>query len=145
MTRVVARDLGRYGVTTNCIAPGAMTRMVAQVPESARQLRAARGMGAVPPPQAIAERTPEQVAPMTVWLCTDDAWNVNGKIFHVAGGVVALAHEETPYRQIQREGKWTVEELMTLVPNQLMAGIQNPAPPPSDLEIPGRAPAQAAS
>jgi NAD(P)-dependent dehydrogenase (short-subunit alcohol dehydrogenase family) len=145
MTRVVARDLGRYGVTTNCIAPGAMTRMVAQVPESARQLRAARGMGAVPPAQAIAERTPEQVAPMTVWLCTDDAWNVNGKIFHVAGGVVALAHEETPYRQIQREGKWTVEELMTLVPNQLMAGIQNPAPPPSDLEIPGRAPAQAAS
>jgi hypothetical protein len=36
--------------------------------------------------------------------------------------------------QIQREGKWTVEELMTLVPNQLMAGIQNPAPPPADLE-----------
>jgi len=139
MTRVVARDLGRYGVTTNCIAPGAMTRMVAQVPESARQLRAARGMGAVPPPQAIAERTPEQVAPMTVWLCTDDAWNVNGKIFHVSGGIVALAHEETPYRQIQREGKWMVEELMTLVPNQLMAGIQNPAPPPADLAVPGRA------
>ncbi|MGH6886164.1 MAG: SDR family NAD(P)-dependent oxidoreductase, partial [Geminicoccales bacterium] len=94
LTRVGARDLGRYGVTTNCIAPGAMTRMVAQVPESARQLRAARGIAAVPPPQAIAERTPEQVAPMTVWLCTDDAWNVNGKIFHVSGGVVALAHEE---------------------------------------------------
>jgi NAD(P)-dependent dehydrogenase (short-subunit alcohol dehydrogenase family) len=138
MTRVVARDLGRYGVTCNCIAPGAMTRMVAQVPESARQLRAARGMGAVPPPQSIAERTPDQVAPMTVWLCTDDAWNVNGKIFHVAGGVVALAHEETPYRQIQRDGKWSVEELQTLVPNQLMAGIQNPAPPPDDLPVPGR-------
>ena len=144
MTRVVARDLGRYGVTCNCIAPGAMTRMVAQVPDSARQLRAARGMGAVPPAQSIAERTPEQVAPMTVWLCTDDAWNVNGKIFHVAGGVVALAHEETPYRQIQREGAWTVEELATLVPNSLMAGIQNPAPPPADLEIPGRAAPQAA-
>jgi NAD(P)-dependent dehydrogenase (short-subunit alcohol dehydrogenase family) len=144
MTRVVARDLGRYGVTCNCIAPGAMTRMVAQVPESARQLRAARGMGAAPPPQSLAERTPEQVAPMTVWLCTDDAWNVNGKIFHVAGGVVALAHEETPYRQIQREGTWTAEELVSLVPNSLMAGIQNPAPPPADLEIPGRAAPQAA-
>ena len=31
---------------------------------------------------------------MTVWLCTDAAWNVNGKIFHVAGGSIALAHEE---------------------------------------------------
>ena len=145
LTRVVARDLGRYGVTTNCIAPGAMTRMVAQVPESARQLRAARGLGAVPPPQSIAERTPEQVAPMTVWLCTDDAWNVNGKIFHVAGGNVALAHEEMPIRQITKDGKWTVEELMTLVPNQLMAGIQNPAPPPDDLAVPGRAAPQAAA
>jgi NAD(P)-dependent dehydrogenase (short-subunit alcohol dehydrogenase family) len=143
LTRVVARDMGRYGVTTNCIAPGAMTRMVAQVPDSARQLRAARGMGPMPATQMLAERTPEQVAPMTVWLCTDDAWNVNGKIFHVAGGVVALAHEETPIRQIQREGKWTVEELAMLVPNQLIAGLQNPAPPPDDLAIPGRAATQA--
>jgi len=93
----------------------------------------------MPATQMLAERTPEQVASMTVWLCTDDAWNVNGKIFHVAGGVVALAHEETPIRQIQREGKWTVEELSMLVPNQLMAGLQNPAPPPDDLAVPGRA------
>ena len=143
LTRVVARDLGRYGVTTNCIAPGAMTRMVAQVPESARQLRAARGMGPAAP-QAIAERTPEQVAPMTVWLCTDDAWNVNGKIFHVSGGTVSLAHEETPMRQITKDGKWTIEELVNLVPNLLLAGVQNPAPPPAELEVPGR-PAQSAS
>ena len=34
LTRVVARDLGRYGVTDNCIAPGASTRMVAQVPDT---------------------------------------------------------------------------------------------------------------
>jgi len=144
LTRVVARDLGRYGVTTNCIAPGAMTRMVAQVPESARQLRAARGMGPAPAPQAIAERTPEQVAPMTIWLCTDDAWNVNGKIFHVSGGTVSLAHEETPMRQITKDGKWTIEELVNLVPNLLLAGVQNPAPPPAELEVPGR-PAQSAS
>jgi len=144
LTRVVARDLGRYGVTTNCIAPGAMTRMVAQVPESARQLRAARGMGPAPAPQAIAERTPEQVAPMTIWLCTDDAWNVNGKIFHVSGGTVSLAHEETPMRQITKDGKWTIEELVNLVPNLLLAGVQNPAPPSAELEVPGR-PAQSAS
>ncbi|HLA18436.1 MAG TPA: SDR family NAD(P)-dependent oxidoreductase, partial [Dehalococcoidia bacterium] len=44
LTRVVARDLGRYGVTCNAIAPGAQTRMTATVPESARQVRAQRGM-----------------------------------------------------------------------------------------------------
>jgi NAD(P)-dependent dehydrogenase (short-subunit alcohol dehydrogenase family) len=145
LTRVVARDLGRYGVTTNCIAPGAFTRMVAQVPDTTRQLRAARGMG--PQPSSAnrpTEMTPEHVAPMTVWLCTDDAWNVNGKIFHVSGGTVSLAHEEQPIRQISKDGKWTVEELQFLAPNSLLAGVQNPAPPPPDLEIPGR-PVQAAS
>jgi NAD(P)-dependent dehydrogenase (short-subunit alcohol dehydrogenase family) len=139
LTRVVARDLGRYGVTTNCIAPGAFTRMVAQVPDTTRQLRAARGMGQQ---QSSANRptemTAEHVAPMTVWLCTDDAWNVNGKIFHVAGGTVSLAHEEQPIRQIQKDGKWTVEELQFLAPNSLLAGVPNPAPPPPDLEVPGR-------
>ena len=39
---------------------------------------------------------------MTVYLCTDEAWNINGKIFHVAGGDVSLAAEEMPVRQIRR-------------------------------------------
>lgn len=55
---------------------------------------------------------------------------------------MTLAHEETPIRQITKAGKWTIEELQFLAPNQLLAGVQNPAPPPPDLEIPGR-PAQA--
>ena len=36
LTRVVARDLGRYGVTCNCISPGAETRMTASVPDRRR-------------------------------------------------------------------------------------------------------------
>src|SRR3970040_229962 len=99
LTRVVARDMGRYGVTCNAIAPAAIPRMTAAVPDTTRQIRAARGMGQTPQSaQRLVEATPEHVAPMTVWLCTDDAWNVNGKIFHVAGGVVSLAHEETQIR-----------------------------------------------
>jgi len=138
LTRVVARDMGRYGVTCNCIAPGAQTRMTATVPDSARQLRVARGIAQPPPPAPLVEPSPEHVAPMTVWLCTDDAWNVNGKIFHVAGGAVSLAHEEHPIREIRKDGRWEVDELIALVPNQLLAGIPNPAPPPPDLDIPGR-------
>lgn len=139
LTRVVARDLGRYGVTCNAIAPGAQTRMIQTVPDSSRQLRTQRGIGTTPQSQLrLVDPTPEHVAPMTVWLCTDAAWNVNGKIFHVAGGTVALGHEESPITQIEKNGKWTIEELRTLVPTQLLAGIPNPAPPPPDLDIPGR-------
>ena len=80
---------------------------------------------------------------MVVFLCTDEAWNINGKVFHVAGGVVSLAYEEAPFRQIVKDGKWTLAELAPLVPSQLMFGVQNPAPPPDDLEIPGRVPRNA--
>ena len=136
LTRVVARDLGRYGVTCNAIAPIAQTRMIAAIPEAGRQVRAQRGMAAAPEP--VVEPTAEHVAPMTVYLCTDEAWNINGKIFHVAGGDVSLAAEETPVRQISKAGKWEVEELLSLVPAHLLLGVENPAPPPPDLEIPGR-------
>ncbi len=149
LTRVAARDLGRYGITVNCIAPGAATRLTATVPQSARELRARRGIAAAGgPPQAAANRaaeeaaamrTPDMVAPMTIYLLLDEAWNINGRIFQVAGGHVGLlADLYPPFRNIYKHGKWTLDELRMLVPTQLMAGIANPAPPADDIEIPGR-------
>jgi len=150
LTRVAARDLGRYGVTVNCIAPGASTRLTATVPQASRELRAARGIagagGAAPAPatnqaaqQAASMRGPEMVAPMTVYLLLDEAWNINGRIFQVAGGHVGLLQDMyPPFKNIYKHGLWTLDELRMLVPQQLMAGVVNPAPPAEDLQIPGR-------
>jgi 3-oxoacyl-[acyl-carrier protein] reductase len=141
LTRVAARDLGRYGVTVNCISPGAATRMTATVPQASRELRERRGVtgGGVMARGELAEslRSPDHVAPMTVWLATDAAWNVNGQIFHVSGGSVSLAMEERAQRSVYKDGKWTMEELSIAVPN-LMQAVLNPAPPPADLDLPGR-------
>jgi hypothetical protein len=94
-------------------------------------------------PEVESLREPEYVAPMTVWLCTDNAWDVNGKIFHVNGGLVSLAQEETPLRTLSKNGIWTIDELAALAPTQLIRDLRNPAPPAPDLDIPGRpAPAQ---
>ena len=113
--------------------------MIAQIPQASRQIRAKAGIQEpARPPEPVVPMTPEHVAPMTAWLCTDDAWNVNGKIFHVAGGGISLAHEEHHIQSIEKDGKWELKELEALVPNQLLAGIPNPAPPPPDLDIPGR-------
>lgn len=150
LTRVAARDLGRYGVTVNCIAPGASTRLTATVPQASRDLRAARGIagpgGAAPAPasnraaeEAAAMRGPDMVAPMTVYLLLDEAWNINGRIFQVAGGHVGLLQDMyPPFKNIYKHGKWTLDELRMLVPQQLMAVVQNPAPPAEDLQVPGR-------
>ena len=142
-TRVVARDLGRYGVTCNAIAPGAATRMTATVPQNTAQLRARAGTAPVAPPPVREStvppmREPEYVAPMTAFLACDEAWNINGKVFYVAGGRISLAHEESAMRQILKNGMWSIDELRELVPSQLMYGLVNPAPPPPDLDLPGR-------
>ena len=152
LTRVVAKDLGRYGVTCNYIAPGAATRMTMTVSDQARQLRARAGIqGAASQPQLNAPlpplqlRDPEFVAPMTVYLATDRAWNINGQGFGVSGGTISLLHHPLAYRTMWKPGMWSLEELERDVPTQLMAGITNPAPPPADLDIPGRPKPEAAT
>jgi len=137
MTRCLARDLGRYGVTANSISPGANTRMTQSVPEAATALRQRAGIAVQARRAGDDLRGPELVAPMVGYLCTDQAWNINGKVFYVNSGNVALAHEETPYRSIQTHEMWDLELLEQRVPT-LMAGLANPAPPAPDLDIPGR-------
>lgn len=144
-TRVVARDLGRYGVTCNAISPGAATRMTGSVPDTARSARERAGMtgpsaeagaqGAAA--QASPENPPEMVAPMVVYLASDAAWNINGQIFGVAGGVVSRIHHPGATRTLFKDGMWQPEELDAAVP-KLLQGTTNPAPPAADLTIPGR-------
>jgi NAD(P)-dependent dehydrogenase (short-subunit alcohol dehydrogenase family) len=148
LTRVVARDLGRYGVTCNAISPGASTRMTTSVPETARDLRSRAGIqggGQSQSTQAAASGPsagdPDDVAPMVCFLASDFAWNINGQIFAVNGGNVSILNHPLSYRGIYKQGMWTLEELDEMVPRNLLGGTANPAPPAADLEVPGR-PAQ---
>ena len=125
-TRVAARDLGRYGVTANSISPSAQTRMIGSIPDDARELRAARGIstGASITLRGIAEN----IAPMVVWLASDDAAHVNGQVFHVTEGLVNLLNQPEPVKTIQKDGKWTVEELARVFPATIGLELYNPAP-----------------
>ena len=130
LTRVVARDLGRYGVTCNCISPGAQTRMRATVPASILELRAQRGIasGGV---SGQGEQPAEAIAPMVVWLASAEASDVNGQMFHVSGGQVSLMSQPAPGTSITKGPgpRWTVEELATVFPGTLGMDMVNPAPP----------------
>ncbi len=126
LTRVAARDLGRYGATVNSISPSASTRMIGEVPDEARQLRASRGIA----PGGSLRGVAEDVAPFVTWLASDESAHVNGRIFNVTEGLVALLNEPEPVKTIHKNGRWTVEEIINVFPATIGVELYNPAPVP---------------
>jgi len=127
LTRVVSRDLGKYGITVNAIAPVAATRMTATVSDQARETRAKRGITAGAP--AIQMRMePEDVAPMVVYLTTDNAKNINGQTFLIRGSVISLLNYPAPARTITKIGRWKPEEIAAIFPSTFGMDLVNPAP-----------------
>ena len=141
MTRVAARDLGRYGVTCNAIRPRAGTRLTLN-PELLAQIDRKRGskksggakiaaepaddLGAMMQEAAFA---PENVAPFVTWLCTDEASNINGRTFLVGGGEISLYTEPVPEGTVFSSGvHWTVDEVSATAQRTFLAKIRNPAP-----------------
>ncbi len=131
LTRVAARDVGRYGITVNAVCPGAMTRMSHTVPTKARTARSERGISTgFGQPFPLHNFGPENVAPFVVYLTTDAAKNVNGQLFLVMAGMIALLNYPSPVRTIYKnEGRWTPEEIATIFPHTLGMDLVNPAPP----------------
>ena len=133
-TRSVARDLGRYSVTCNAIRPLAGTRLTLS-PEmeearKRREERIAAGLETPPPTSSVSgERNPDDIAPFVVWLCTDVAADINGYDFAVGGGHIGLYSQPTQIKNIDKEGRWTLDELDRLMPTSLALGLTNPAPP----------------
>jgi len=125
-TRTVARDLGRYGVTCNAIRPTAGTRLtLSPEMEAARQRAQAAGISRVGT-NTLASLAPEAVAPMVVYLATDEAQFINGRTFMVRGRQVGLYSEPEPMRVIFAPGEiWTVDELAEAVPSTLCQGLRN--------------------
>ena len=130
-TRVVARDLGQYGVTCNSIVPSAETRMTQSVPDESRRLRAQMGISAASAasPKHLA-RPAEAIAPVTVWLASDEAAEVNGQFFYVSGGLVSLMSQPTSGRTITKPGDtpWDIDEIAAIFPSSLGMDLPNPAP-----------------
>lgn len=93
LTRSAAAGLHKYGVTANCIAPVAKSRMSGQVPFGFE-------MG-----------EPEDVAPMVTFLLGDAARHVTGQIYTVNGGRIAVWNQPEEIREMRKDGRWTVEEI----------------------------------
>ena len=129
-TKVVARDMGRYGVTANSIAPRADTRMIGAIPASASEIRARGGLAtASVEVSPVRERDPDDVAPFVCYLASDFAANINAQTFMVFGSQVSLMSQPRPLQAIyEPEGHWSLEQLAPLARDVLTKDIFNPAP-----------------
>lgn len=135
LARALARELGRYGVTANCIAPVAATRMTMDEGVKAG-LKKRLDTGIITKArydELMDIPGPEFIPPIVVYLATDEAANINGQVFGCGGGRVALFSEPVEirgiYKDYKKDGPWTLDELTNLIPKTLLVGYVNPAPP----------------
>jgi NAD(P)-dependent dehydrogenase (short-subunit alcohol dehydrogenase family) len=78
-TIIAARELRRYGVTVNAIAPGALTRLTEDL-----------GMGQAGEEDKAA-MDPRWIAPIVTWLASSESANVTGRVFEASGRMLAVA------------------------------------------------------
>ena len=81
-TIITAMELVKYGVTVNCLAPGAYTRMTADL----------GGFDSMDE-EAQEAMSPRWIAVPAVWLCSEAAQNVTGRVFDVRGEQLGVAEQ----------------------------------------------------
>ena len=132
LTRTVARDMGKYGVTCNSIRPRAGTRLtLTEELRIAMERKRTAGVGGAGTGLELTDFQPEDVAPLVVYLATDEAVNVNGYDFLIGGGVIGLFAQPEVISEIHKEGKWDLEEIRKLALPFMTAKLENPVPPVS--------------
>ena len=138
LTRATAREMGKYRVTCNAVAPMAATRMTLDddVIQGIKKRVEAGVMAKEQADAMLGMPGPEGAAPMIVYLATDEAANINGQVFHSEAGRVSIYSEPVETHPIQRdfkrEGLFSVDELIKRVPKELLTDYVNPSPPPEE-------------
>jgi len=99
MTLIWARELERYGVRVNAIAPIARTRMTVAT------------FGEIAAEEGFDAMHPANVAPLVAYLASDLSNDVTGEVFGIRGGELERYTPWTPTKSISKEERWAVAEI----------------------------------
>ena len=116
-TLIAAQELHRYGVTVNCLAPNARTRMTEDTFD----------MGA--PPEGFDPLDPSNMSPLVVALSADAAQNITGQVFHLWGGAVNALRGWSAGELFAADERWDADALL----GELLARFPDGASPPGML------------
>jgi 3-oxoacyl-[acyl-carrier protein] reductase len=126
LTRTVARDMARYGVTCNAVRPVSGTRGFRDMVRDGGLREAWMKMwGAEMAEKRLHQmldlNQPEDVAALVVFLASDRADNVNACVFEVWHGHVGIYTEPvTAAEVLWKDGRWTPDELAESMPVTLV-------------------------
>lgn len=103
LSNSIALDMQRFGVTSNCIAPFAWSRLTASIPAEtdAEKERVER----------LKSMSAEKIAPLAVFLASDQAKDVTGQIFCVRKNEIFLFSVPRPIRSMHRSEGWTPDTI----------------------------------
>lgn len=118
MTIVVARELERYGVRVNAIAPVARTRLTEAV--AGDYMAATEG--------EFDRFAPENVAAVACWLASPLTSGLSGQVVKVQGGQVQLLQGWRPLTEATADGPWTIDGV-DAVRGALLARSDGTIPP----------------
>jgi NAD(P)-dependent dehydrogenase (short-subunit alcohol dehydrogenase family) len=101
-SQIAAKELTRYDVISNCIAPGARTRLTLATP----------GLGDIMAPKegAFDQWDPANISPLVAYLATSDC-PFTGETFFVQGGEVRRVQSWEMTDTVEQQARWTVEGL----------------------------------
>ena len=105
LTYSLAQSLARYGVTANAISPGAATRLTATVPADKRVSREDR------PSEADLVRSPDNIAPVALYLASERSDWLTGRVISANGFDVGLYANPQVIRQLSAPAPWDYASL----------------------------------
>jgi NAD(P)-dependent dehydrogenase (short-subunit alcohol dehydrogenase family) len=107
LTEIAQKELGRYGVRVNAIAPAASTRLTLAIPGIEERLRAQQARDSA---AGFDKRDPGNISPFVAYLATEQC-PLAGKVFFVYGGAVHLFQPWTLVDKVETDHRWTIDEL----------------------------------
>jgi NAD(P)-dependent dehydrogenase (short-subunit alcohol dehydrogenase family) len=112
-TIIAAQELGRYGVTVNCLAPNARTRMTEDI------------FGGLPQPAEgeYDPLDPANISPVVVALAADGAQNITGQCFFIYGGTINVLKPWDVGTTVTKDNFWDPDELLAELNKAFPDGI----------------------
>ena len=99
LSKMIAMDMARSKVRSNCIAPFAWSRMISSIPTDTPEAQARVNK--------LKTMEAAKIAPMVVYLCSDAARDVTGQVFAVRANEILIMSQPRPLSSVHRDGGWT--------------------------------------